>query len=908
VAQLIGRESEIAVLTEALGRAAQGSGGGFLLLGDAGVGKSALLAELAGRARAARMRVLACAGVPTSADWAYAGLRPMVEPVLDGVGALLPATRQALLAALGETGGDGVSVQRVALAVLQLLSDAGQRTPVVVTVDDAHWLDRATARVLAFVARRLADDAVLLVAAGRTGESDDNPLTDADLTRIPIAALDRRSAEMLVDSRAGNISPSVRERLLAAAVGNPLALTELARVAGDAGDDLDGPALPLTDRLDRVFGASARLLPEPCATLTTILALNDSDAVDEMLAAAGELTGRSVTLDDLSPAEHRGLVWVTGGRAGFRHPLMRAAVDRAADPDRRREVHAALARSVTTSGDRRLWHTALAAAGPDEAIAAALEQLAQRRTRRGSESTAAVALERAARLSPNPAAAARRLVAAVSAYSLAGPARALRRVADEVDLGLLGPLERALVSTMVAATDTGHWAGPEGRIRQSELVLRHGRDDPARAAELLVSGCLLSWWGNFDDDARDLLLRAVDSLALSGDAPQRWVLEAVSHPDRRGSRVREGLSSRSPQGLSGVDLSQMGEAAICVGAIPQAASHFSSAATRLRGTGQLAELFAVLTSQAWVDVLRARHDAAAGVAGEALLVAGECAFPRMTVTVALAGAMVAARRGETSAAGQVAAGADAALTSAGVYPLLSMVQFVRGTAALADGDPAGAFDALFEACHAGGRAYQQNARAWLLTDLMDAAALSGRLGEVRPLHAELSDLARRSGSPQLLVATAASAPLLADHRQAEAVFATAFAAGVEQWPWQHGSLLLAFGRWLRRQRRPAQSREALRSAYALYEGIGAPAWAERAAIELRASGESMGVRAPRAASALSQQELQIASLAAEGMTNREIGELLFVSHRTVRNHLYRIFPKLGVSSRAELAQTLRQRG
>ncbi|MBB2940564.1 DNA-binding CsgD family transcriptional regulator [Actinoplanes lutulentus] len=899
MAPLIGRESEIAVLSEALGRAKAGAGGGLLLVGDAGVGKSALLDVVVARARAAGVRVLSCAGSPATADWAFSGLRQLLTPVLDGAGALLPTTRTILMAALDDGDADGVSVQRVALGVLQLLSDAGQQTSILMTVDDVQWLDRDTSRVLAFVARRLADDAVLLVGAARADEMADSPLAAAHLSQLAVLPLARRAAEALLDSRAPGMPALVRERLLAAAIGNPLALTEL---AGET--DLSGPALPLTDRLEATFGAKARSLPEPAGMVAVVAAVNDSDEVAEALAAAGELLVRSVTLADLAPAEQAGLMWVFAGRLRFRHPLMRAAVERAVSPDLRQAVHAGLARSISGDADRRLWHAALATATPDESIAVELEGMARRRANRGGLSTAAVVLERAARLSPDPRAAARRRIAAIFAYNDSGPLQAIRRLAGEVDLELLDPMQAAIVTITLDGMAADRWAGPAGRIRQAELVLRHGADDPAQAVELLLISFLLGWWANFGDAERDLLGRAVDSLTLPEDEPRRLVLEAFSQPDERGAGIRHRLSSWPAEDVSGADRGNLGQAAIAVGAIPQAVAYLTAASADLRATSDFADLVSILTSQAWGCVLLAQHEAASDAVEEAMRVAGEFVFPRMVVTAVLAGAMVTARQGETQVATGIAAHADAALAGAGAYSLLSMVQLVRGTAALADGDPAAAFDALIDVCRPDGRAYQQNARAWALTDLMDAAAMSGRLDEVRPVHAELTELAHRTGSPQLLVAVAASAPLLADGDHAGAAFAAAFNAGIEAWPWQRGSLLMAYGRWLRRQRRRAESREPLRSAYEFYQAAGAPAWAERAAVELRASGESLVSRPRPATSELSSQELRIATLAAQGLTNREIGERLFMSHRTVRNTLYRIFPKLGVSARDELAQAL----
>ncbi|MBB2940553.1 DNA-binding CsgD family transcriptional regulator/nucleoside-triphosphatase THEP1 [Actinoplanes lutulentus] len=905
--QLIGRDSELVVLAESLERVAGGNGGALLLSGDPGVGKSALLNEAAVQARAAGMRVLGCVGNPASADWAFSGLRELLLPVLDGAKDLLPVTRDALLSALGETTADTVPVQRVALGVLQLLSDAGQVAPVVVIADDVHWLDPATSLVLAFVARRLADDAVLVVAAARSNEIGGNPLAEAGLSHLAISPLDGPAAEALLDSRVPSMPALLRERILVAAVGNPLALTELARATDLDGGGPTGSALPLTERLDQVFGDRARLLPEPARTLLAIMAVNDSDAVQELLAAAGGLTGGRVALDDLSPGEQAGLVWVADGRAGFRHPLMRAAVDGAVTADQRRGIHAVLAASIDADHDRRLWHRALAAAGPDESIAAELERMAQRRSDRGENSTAAVALERAARLSPDPRVAAQRFLAAIVAYSLGAEFRERLPLVEEVDKTQLGPLQVAFLAAIQAAATDG-WLGPEHPIREAELVLRYGADNPAQATQLLLNAVLVTWWINLDDDARDLLIRANRTLPLPEDSPVRLALDATSHPHQQGASVRTRIAARPGEEARGPDETLVGFAASCVGEVLVAAERLTVASTLLRAAGEFGQLAVALTAKAWACVLLAQDDAAADAVAEVIRLAGITNELRMTGTAALAGALVAARRGEIESALAVAAVNEEGLIQSGAYSMLLMVQLVRGAVALSEGDAVAAFDALIQVCRPEERSYQQNACVWALTDLMDAAALSGRLDEVRALHAEFTELAQRSGSPHTLVVVAASAPLLADDADAGVVFDSAFASGVEQWPWQHGSLLLAYGRWLRRQRRRTESREPLRAAYALYNSIGAQAWAERAAVELRASGEPVAARPRRATSQLSAQELNIAKLAAEGLNNREIAERLFLSHLTVRNNLYRIFPKLGVSSRSDLARVLDHNG
>ncbi|GAB7046558.1 helix-turn-helix transcriptional regulator [Catenuloplanes indicus] len=901
---LVGRTAEIAVLAEAIARADAGHGGGLLLTGDPGVGKSALLDAAAEQARQRGARVLRCVGTPSESDRPYAGLRRLLTPVLGTIEAPLPATRQALRAALGDSD-EPVTAHRVGLAALQLLTDAAQRAPLTVIADDVQWLDAASCHVLAFVVRRLADDPVLMVAAARAGDLGGNPLAESQLRVVPVNPLDEHAAAVLLDARAPGLPPLVREHLLNAAEGNPLALTELPLAIREERDILATPALPLTERLARSFGDRAAGLPVATRTLLLVMAVNDGDTVAEMLAAASRVTGTPTTLDELAPAERAGLIRTVSGRLVFRHPLVRAAVDRSAAPDLRRAVHAALA-DLAGDEERRVRHRAAATVGTDEEVAASLERLAVRAVRRGAGFTAEALLERSVTLSPDPHDAIRRALAAVSGHGYGRPATPLLRLAIErADPAAVDPMTRCVLEMLTRAETPDRFTGaPAALTHVARVVSRHGATDPAKALRLLESVGNLAFLADLDEPTRTALLAALDTLPLEPGDPRRTTLMAQISPWERGPAVLASLAGRRPgDATTEADLA-LGLAALFVGALPTATGFLRSGIDGLRSLGNFANLSWALAYQAWACALLARHPATIAAAGECTRLTGEGGTPRWAMGAALAEAAVSARRGQVAPAHALADRTEATLTDERATPLVALVQLVRGTAGLAAGDPQAALDALLRMFDPHGGAYNRNLRGWGFTDLMDAAALTGRLDAVRDLHAEMTELAARTGSPQLTAATAASAPLLAAAGTAEAAFDRALASGLHDWPWQRGSLLLHYGSWLRRQRRRTEARGPLRAAYEAYESIGAQAWAERAAEELRSAGENVSGLARPAMDTLTSQELQIAQLAAEGLTNREIGDRLYVSPRTVRNHLYNIFPKLGVSSRAELAEVV----
>ena len=365
-------------------------GGAVLVRGEAGIGKSALLTEAARSAADQRVRVLTTVGVNSEAQVAYAGLHQLLRPVLDQVDRLPPPQRGAVLAAFGRTDAAVPDLYLIALATLGMLGEAAVQAPILLVVEDAHWLDRASADVLVFVARRLEFEPVVLLAALRDGF--DGPFADSGLPELALSRLDPASAEQVVDTRAPDLRPEVRERVLREAAGNPLALVELPAVL-DAGDaSAPTSLLPLTARLEQAFADRTSGLPAATRTLLLVAALNDSDALSETLAAATVIAGPRRSVDDLEPAIAARLVEADGERLRFRHPLMRSAIHQRSSIGQRYEAHAALAR-VLNDDDRRVWHRAASTAGPDDGIAGELEAAAVgpaprwRRRRRGRTGT-----------------------------------------------------------------------------------------------------------------------------------------------------------------------------------------------------------------------------------------------------------------------------------------------------------------------------------------------------------------------------------------------------------------------------------------------------------------------------------------------------------------------------------------
>ncbi|MFI6603577.1 ATP-binding protein [Nonomuraea sp. NPDC050536] len=911
---LFGREAELKALSDLIDN--PGDGSGVLIRGEAGIGKSALVAEAASAAAAAGLRVLTTTGVEAEQNLPYAGLHQLLYPVRSGVGALPTPQRDALRSALGLAEAAEPSAYLIGLATLTLLSEAAAVRPLLVVAEDVHWLDRASADVLAFVARRIESEPIVMVATLREGER--SHVQDAGLSPMLVDRLSDEVATALLDSIAPGLPPAVRVRLLEEAAGNPLALTELPAALGYHGDPGPvpslsdrlgglGPELPLSERLARAFTARVAALPAPTRTALLVAALSQSDSVSETLAATGLILGSTAEPDVLGPAAEARLIELAIGTVTFRHPLMRSAIAADSTLAVRRQAHLALAETLHEQPDRRVWHRAAATAGADEGVAAELDSAADRARHRGGVAAAIAALEQAARLSEGQDRKALRLLrAAELAVDSGSRATAERLVRDAQSLEL-SPRRWATAAWLLSGFEDGV---REDVSRVSELaelaasVAADGEVEPA--VRILWGAAMRCFWSEPGPAARRTLLGVADRLPVPADDPRMVAVAAYVAPFERGGIVLERL--RELAGVSGAapEIDRyLGSAALQVGAFDLAARFSAAAAPGLRTEGRLGVLARALAVQAWSRARLGDLTAAVPVAAEAAKLAQETGQPFMYGLATAVLAEIAALRGDHGQARTLADEAERVALPAGARPVLATVQLARGLTALSEARFDDAFAALSRILDPSDPAYQVALRAYCLAELAEAAVRAGRTDTMRDILRGLEPLAASTPSPALHIGLRYARAVLAPNEEAEKLFTAALRADLTGWPAERGRLHLAFGEWLRRQRRAAESRAHLRTARETFDALGMAAWGERARGELRSAGESSPNRDPDARERLTPHELNIAQLASEGLTNREIGQRLYLSHRTVGTHLHRIFPKLGVSSRADLARMLK---
>ncbi|MFC7362203.1 helix-turn-helix transcriptional regulator [Nocardioides astragali] len=904
---LVGRQAEMGHVAGLIAGVSQ-RGGALVLCGEAGIGKSAVLAASVALGESAGMRILAANGVESEESLPYAGLHQLLHSVRAEIASLSTQQREVLERAFGWTALPAPDVYVVALAVLDLVTEMAERVPVLIAVDDAHWLDSGSLDVLTFVARRLEHEPVLLMGAIRDGSS--SPLEDGRIPLLRLNPLPRTEAVGLLNTLAPELPASLRDMILREAAGNPLALTELPRSVPSA-EALAGAesAIPLTARLERAFGARAVGLPPATRSILLAAALEDDASLGESLAAAQIVQNADLTESDMEPAIRAGLVQKSPRRVAFRHPLMRSAILQLATPDERRATHVAWSTLLSEMPYRALRHRAATATGPDEALAVELEVSAEHARERGGVVSAVLALERAAQLSPSPGQRAERLLRAADLSSETGRTELVLRLLEQVPTDALSRNQRAMQGWILSTSDDGMREEPARAVELANLARSVATESGVDLAlRILWSAALRCFWSEPGEEARRVIVGVAESLPVDDDDPRLLAILAYAAPIERGTRVLKGLQDLTPRATYDSQQERLiGSAAVLVGAFDLAARLSAAALAGLRHDGRLSLLARALAAQAWSSARLGDLDVAIPAAEEADRLAQETNQPFLYALVLATEAEIAALRGDYDRCKNLAAEAERRSLTVGARPVLATVQLARGLAAMGQGRYADAYDHLRRMHDPTDHCYQVALRCYAVSELVESAVRQGDAPGCRALLEDLEEIAQTTASPALHTGLHLARALVASDDEAGGLFEVALSASSTTNPFARARAQLAYGEWLRRRRQPAESRAHLRTAREAFDALRLVPWSDRARQELRAAGETSPNRGPDARDQLTAHELHIAQLAAGGLTNKEIGQRLFLSHRTVSSHLHRIFPKLGVVSRAELGNVIAQR-
>jgi DNA-binding CsgD family transcriptional regulator len=904
---LLGRAVETGALEGVLAAVRDGLSGVLVLRGEAGVGKTALLDWAAGQAD--EMQVARVAGAEAEMDMGFAGLHQLLVPFLGGFEGLPAPQRQALGSAFGLVDGPPPDRFLVGMAALTVLTDAAAVRPVLCLIDDAQWLNQVSIEVLGFVARRLYADRVGMVFAAREGEG--RAVVLAGLPELTVGGLVEEAAqELLATSAGGQVDRQVSGRIVADTAGNPLALVELAAELTAAelsgAEPLDWP-LRFEGRLDELYRSRVRALPGGTQTLLLLAAADPTGEPALIWNAAGNLgidpeTGQAAGVERLVSWEPR---------VRFRHPLIRSAVYYAAPAAARRGAHQALA-AVTDPGvdpDRRAWHLAEAASGPDEQVAAELERSANRARGRGGWGSGAAFLERAAALTPDEDHQARRMLAAAENRLAAGEAPAARALLSLAAPRLVDGLARARARRL-----EGQSLYAAGQMPEATSVLL----DAARMLQPLDTRL-----------ARDTLLDAFVAAQFSGGAWMAEFLQAVrSVPKVADSQASladlllDGFAAVGERRYAdGAALLRRAIAPLAAGqsipddalphlmAVGQAAGLLYDDSARyqmekrwvaeLRGRGAIAALLTALGIQLSVQVQEGRFASA-----EATLAEGR-ALSEATGYRAILGAYTwqelwaLARQGREADTRQLAARMLREYAGAGKRYEVLRVHGALATLELGLGDYTAAVHHALEALP------RENILGFAaFADVVEAGTRCGERDTATAALEAFTPWALASGTDLALGLLARSRALHAgdDHAEAEYRLAIDHLQRCRLVP-ELARAHQVFGEWLRRQRRRRDARDQLRRAFEMFDEMGMTAFAGRARAELRATGERARPRSLGTPEVLTAQEAQVARLVAERLSNREIASQLFISARTVEYHLHKVFRKLGVTSRVQLART-----
>ncbi|MFE9606442.1 ATP-binding protein [Streptomyces hokutonensis] len=903
---LVGRDHDLG-LVRGFVEEAMVSGGALLLSGDAGVGKTVLLDAAAGQARGTGARVVRAAGVEFESTMSFAGLHQVLQPLLGGLDRMPDPYRTALNVALGLDRGAPSDQLLVSNAALTLLVQAAVERPLLVIVDDLPWLDRASAVVLGFVARRLGGSRVGFLGAYRSGEG-----TFFERGGVPhhdVQPLDTTAAAALIQARSPSLAPRVRDRLLAEAQGNPLALLELpVALSGAQRSGADVPELlPLSRRLQAVFASRVEELPAATRLLLLYAVLDGTGDLAVLTAGTG--------MDDLADAERAGLVHVdeVTGRLAFRHPLTRSAVVELSTSEQRREVHRALAEFSADRPGRRAWHLAHATVEPTEDVASLLETVARDTVRRGDAGGAIAALLRAAELSPRGYERSRRIAeAAYLGADLTGDLRDVPRLLEEARLadgGRAGPLVAAVAAAHhillsgEGDLDTAH------RLLVGAIDMQHqpyDATDPTMVDALYT----LAWLCQSSQRAElwKPLHRALG--LLKPEVPDQLALTVATMADP--ARTGPAALGKLDEAIASLDREPDPVRVIRIAMTSLYVDRLPACRTALRRVLRDGRDNSSLTVEIQGLVYLGRDHFAAGEWDELEAQAtqgrdlGEAhSYQLLSTEFLYQRALVAAARGDEAATRALTDEMTLWATPRGVGSYLSCASHARALAALGKGRFEDAYRHACAISRAGELASHVPPALLVVMDLVEAAVRTGRTSEATAHATAARDAGIASISPRLALLVKASEAIAAVDHDAIGLFEEALAVpGTDRWPFELARVRLAYGERLRRVKSTTEARTQLADAIDTFERLGARPWTARAGNELRATGLSVGAAGVTGPASLTPQQREIALLAAAGLTNKQIAERLFLSPRTVAAHLRQLFPKLGVASRAALRDAL----
>ncbi len=908
---LLGRDVERLALRRLLADARVGSSGVLALVGEPGIGKTALLEYAVLHAEG--MQILRARGIESEAAVPFAGLLELVRPALRALDRVPDPQAAALERALALRPGGAADRFAVGAATLSLLAAFAEDSPVLAIVDDAQWLDSPSAEALLFALRRLLADPVAVVLAVRAGHA--SLLDGADLPIQEVGGLDRELALQLLTGEAGEpIADDVGDRIFEATAGNPLALLEVASESASLADTGLGAPMPVSRRITEAFLYRTAPLPERTRRMLVVASASDGGELATLARAAGLM---GLELADLAPAEAAGLVRLRGGVAEFRHPLARAAIYNDALPEERRQAHRALADALPDrDADRRAWHLASAAVGPDEPACSALRQAAERARERSAYATSAAAFERAARLTPDEGVCDQLLYEAAAAAWLAGAVDRVAALLDELRARAPQGILEARVERL-----RGELLVRRGPVMEGQSVLVAGAELAAAAGEPELGALILA-------DASSACFYAGAAKAMASTAARALkLLPAAPSP-------RAAFVCQMAHGL----------ALVLIGEGEQGADTIRSAAAQLDSAPELQQDPSLLTwtvlgalwlreadGRAVIDraVTQGRRQAAVSLLAHLLQLASRHDATADRWTAAAAGYHEA-----IGLARETGYGTDLAATLSG----LAWLEARQGKESECRAH-------CQEAQSIAARLGVGTHRIWILAALADLELGLGHLdlalGHLQEQQAALGSLgiddvdlspapemveilirlgdpagaaaiattyaaqASAKGQPWPRARAARCAGMLGSDDELDARFGEAMELH-QRTPdvFEQARTQLAYGARLRRSRRRVRAREELRAALDIFERLGAMPWIEQASVELAATGETARRRDVSTLDQLTPQELQVALLLSKGHTTRAAAAQLFLSPKTVEYHLRHVYQKLGIRSRAELSASL----